>query len=251
MNDSNAVELRLDGPIEEAQQALEPEFGSTVIVTRGLALQTTACSSRLSCTPWRGGIKIHPGDGGGLDCTYGYNVRSKTSGTRYMLTAGHCDNESWTHDGSTIGTTNLNNLQTSGSIYGDFQRVPTFLTSPENLIYASDSDKSRTITSYRTYRDQILGDYVCAAGITSNYRCGYITDDDFYYGINFHGANIYMWGKEASFPSASGDSGGPVFISHAALGTVSAVEGSSTAYGPTDQAMTALGIRPCLDSLCS
>jgi hypothetical protein len=248
----NAIDIRMNGPIDEAQRTLVAEYGEAVQVSSGKPFTTTACSSRLACDPWRGGIKISPGDGTGVNCTYGFNVRSKTSSTRYMMTAGHCDNENWRHNGDSIGTTNLNNLQTSGSIYGDFQRVPTFLASPNNLVYVSDTDKARTITSYRAYRDQILGDYVCASGITRGYRCGFITDDDLYYGVPFHGNIIYMWGKLAGFRSDGGDSGGPVFNSHTALGIVSAADGTTaSAYGPIDQAMTALGIRMCLDSLCS
>lgn len=114
-----------------------------------------------------------------------------------MMTAGHCDNENWQHGGYSIGTTNLSTLLTFGSVLGDFQRVPTFLASPMNLIYASDTDKSRSMTAIRTYRNQIVGDYVCASGVTNGYRCGSVVDDDYYYGIVFRGQTKYMWGKLA------------------------------------------------------
>lgn len=252
----NVVVLTVDGPIDKIGHDLRQDFGGAVEVASGPMLSPVVCSSRSSCDPWRGGIKILPGDGSGFQCSYGFNVRSATSSTKYMMTAGHCDNENWRHAGYSIGTTNLNNLQTSGSVLGDFQRAPTFLASPMNLIYASDTDKSRAITAIRTYRNQLIGDYVCASGVMNGYRCGSIVDDDLHYGIVFRGQTIYMWGKLAGstgdpLRSDPGDSGGPVFNGGTAYGIVSARDGNTkTAYSVSDHAMSALGIRFCLSSLC-
>jgi hypothetical protein len=169
-----------------------------------------------------------------------------------MLTAGHCDNETWRHNGVTIGVTNLNNLTTSGSVLGDFQRVPMSTAStPLNRIFLTSSLTSREIVAFRSYANQHQGDTACASGRTSGNRCGTIIDDDRYYGIVFRGQTKYMWGKVASLSSGSGDSGGPAYVGNTALGIVSAVDGSNTAYGVSDLAMQALSIRFCLDSSCS
>lgn len=249
---NNMVGLTIAGPLNDVTDSLMTSYGSALEIKTGPMLVGASCSSRSSCTPWRGGIEILPGDGGGLQCTYGFNVRSTSSNTVYMMTAGHCDNEDWQHDGYSIGTTNLNNLLTSGHTLGDFQRVPTFLASPENLVYYSSTDPSRSITADRTYAHQIVGDYVCASGYTDGNRCGYITNSDFYYGIIFRGSAVYMWGKLAGFRSDPGDSGGPVLINNTALGITSARDGNTaTAYSTVDNGMTALAIRLCLTPLCS
>lgn len=245
----NSIVIGASAQTDDFASALATEFGSAVEVVAADPLRPVTCVSRYSCTPWRGGTRIAPYDGQGLACTYGFNARSASSPTQYMITAGHCDNENWVHDGYSIGTTDLNNLDTPGAPYGDFQRLLTFLASPTNLVYASDSDKSHAITSYRAYRYQVQGDYVCSFGVVSGSRCGNIVNSDFYYGIAFHGRNIYMWGKLASFISTNGDSGSPVFAGATALGVVSAIDSSGrTAYGAVDNAMTALGIRLCLDA---
>lgn len=192
----------------------------------------------------------------GFQCTYGYNARSVVNATRYLITAGHCENERWVHDGYSIGSTDFNNLASSGSSLGDFQRVPTFLSPPMNLVYVTDSERGRTIDSIRTYRNQLEGDHVCLSSVVNGYRCGPIVEDDFYYGIDFRGRTVWMWGKlagSAAQPVRSdpGDSGGPAFFGWTAYGIISARDGNSrTAYGAIDLAMEALNARLCLTGTC-
>lgn len=253
----NIVVLTVDGPTDDARASLEAEFSSAIEVVAGPRPEAVACVSRLSCDPRRGGIAINPGDGVGLQCTYGFNARSSSGSTRFMLTAGHCDNETWKHDGFSIGTTDVNNILTSGASGGDFQRVPTFHAAPTNIIYVSETERQRSIWSVRGYTNQTVGDLVCASSRVWAYRCGPIVDDDFWYCFPFRGQDRCMWGKIAgsaadTLRSDFGDSGGPVFIGSVALGAISAKIGTTqTIYGVLDIGMDSLGVRLCLNSLCS
>ena len=170
-----------------------------------------------------------------------------------LLTAGHCGNETWQHAGVTIGTTNRNNLSGSGgTVFGDFQRAPKASSAtPLNRIYVSSAAPSVNIVTYRSFANQHQGDVACASGPSSGNRCGTVVDGDRQYQISFQGDVYSMTGVEATFSSASGDSGGPVYTGSVALGIVSAVSGSNTVYGPIDLAMNSMSVRLCLDSACN
>lgn len=174
-----------------------------------------------------------------------------------MIIAGHCANELWKHDGAQIGFTSVNTMMGGGTPYADAQRVPVS-ASLGNLIYVKDSVKARPITSFRG--TQLNGDSVCASGVTSDYRCGVITNASLWYCVDPLPGGISspcFWGIQAgsaSDPLGSdhGDSGGPVFINNTALGIVSAMDGPNrTVYGEIDYVFASVSVRLCLDSSCS
>lgn len=253
----NRVVLTIDTSSVAVGSLVAAQFGDAVEVVVGNPLQPVACNvtginKRKACTPWRGGIYIYPFDGVGYACTWAFNVRSLTSATKYMLTAGHCGDETWRHNASTVGSTGINNLDTGSPISDALIAPLSTASTPLNLIYATDTDRSHAITTSRSHQNQLQGDYVCAAGVVSNYRCGYIEDWDYRYGIVYGGRTIYIWGKYASFRSDDGDSGGPVFNGSTALGLVSSKDGiTHTAYVAIDLALQATGTRLCKNSSCS
>ncbi len=229
--------------------------GVSIRAVVGSMLTTTACTAMSSCTPWRGGIKIRPSDGTGVECSYGYSGRRKNGSTLYMITAGHCDKvetETWTHNGATIGTTNLNNLLTSAAVLGDAERVPRTTTTPLNLIYQYDFYNSYPINDVRTYNQQVYGDPVFMTGFTSGTKSGTIVDDDHYGCIFFRGTTKCMWGKVVDNEMAGGDSGGPTYSGNKGNGVITAIDDPSneTFYSTLELIETALDIWICTSSSC-
>jgi hypothetical protein len=249
MPDRNAVILTLDKAVPPALAEVHSRYGRMVEVVEG-AHAAVVCTSRTDCTPWRGGIKIDPTNGG--SCTYGYNAKRVTTGAFVMLTAGHCATGTWRRNGVVIGSTTLNNLATSNRELGDFQRVSAAgLTSPRNLVYRSNSNKSWTITGRRQYSFQWQYDLVSKSGVSTGLTEGKITDPEHRYWIQHSGEWFLVWGKRADFNAALGDSGAPVFWGNNAYGLVSGIYGSNdSVYGTADYAEMALGVTLCFTSSC-
>lgn len=76
------------------QASIRDAVGTVVETVVDQGLVTVACPSRSQCdNPWRGGTRILSQSGPGpYECTWGFIGRpTTTSGTRYVISAGHCN----------------------------------------------------------------------------------------------------------------------------------------------------------------
>jgi hypothetical protein len=242
----NLVTVLVNGEADPSVFGFFKHANSGVRIVAASPGVSATCTSRLACTPWRGGIKI-TGPGG---CTYGFN-EGTAGGSIRMFTAAHCGSGTFKHNGVTIGTTSFNSLDSGWEDYGDFQLVPTSFSGGKNSIYVNDSVKARNILSRRATALQVQGDSLCKSGITTGYGCGTIVDDSIYYTLAYSGPNVEIWGKAASFAMDLGDSGGPVFLNNAGYGLMSGIlPGYGNVYAPLETAEYLVGTHLCIDSDC-
>lgn len=152
-------------------QDLVASKSDQVAVSVGGPLVGDACSSRTACTaPWRGGTYLS-------GCTWGFNARPQntTSGTRYVLSAGHCSHigDSRTHNGAVVTTAvgvdrNVFDLPASMNVDSDSMRAPLKADSgARNLILRSGTALAYSITSYEPTGQQTVGEGILMAGYPS------------------------------------------------------------------------------------
>ncbi len=147
-------------------------------------------------------------------CTSGFSVQNG-SGTKGITTAGHC-NSSQSYNGS--------NLPFQGAAYGgqyDFQwhTAPGFTV--RNLAF--DGSNNRYIYGTKHRDNQYVGEWVCAYGKVSGYRCGQISDKNFqphppgcYYCFTSTFIRVHRDG--VALGGQGGDSGGPWMYGNTAYG---------------------------------
>lgn len=267
---NDQVVVTVNSPIDTS--ALTGAYGPNVRVQVG-TVEAASCSGCKTFTPIRGGLEIlsyHGYDSGWEQCTSGFNARpSGTSGTRYLLSAGHCFTSTTTttfvHNGNSIGTASADSLNViSCCIFSDSLRITRNsygAGTPWNSLYLEfpphPPSTAYLITSQVNHGSMGIGDTVCTMGVTSQGRCGTITALNGTMNMQPGG----RWGSTiysvhgmvtTNFPSARGDSGGPVYSANRAYGLVSAIDGSSTWFSAIDLVISDLGgLRLCFDSGCS
>lgn len=166
---------------------------------------------------------------GGLhmsSCTTGFGVQN-SSGTRGIITAGHCGNsQSYQLHGSSTwySMTYQNELRSANA---DLQWHTT-AAAEEGRFHANSTSSSRALTSVVPRANQ-GGDYVCSRGKTSGYRCGDVTSIS--YQPTWSGAcpnttcnAVFV---RVSAGTSGGDSGGPWFNASAGYGIQ---KGGSSSY---------------------
>lgn len=146
-------------------------------------------------------------------CTSGFSVQN-SSGVRGITTAAHCPN--------TEAYNGVNLPYISGDITGDqdvqWHTAPGFTVT--NQFY--DGLSVRNITSTLARSGQAVGDYVCAYGITTDYKCGLISSTTLAPShVTTPNATFIRVTPEAGSTadlSSPGDSGGPWFLGETAYG---------------------------------
>ncbi|CRK62089.1 Streptogrisin-C precursor (Serine protease C) (SGPC) [Alloactinosynnema sp. L-07] len=189
-----------------------------------------------------GGQAIYFGSG---RCSVGFNARN-ASGTRYVITAGHCTNLGGTVSGTggTIGPVAGSSFPTND--YGII-RVTSSAAVSTPLVdrYSSGSDVTvagSTVTP--------VGGAVCRSGSTTGWRCG--TVQAFNQTVNYGGGQIVGGLTRTSACAQPGDSGGS-FVSAVVSGRVQAqgmtsggsgncTSGGTTFFQPVREAMSAYGL---------
>lgn len=223
------------------------------------SLDPSACTSRLACTPYRGGIKI---TGPNQICTWGFIAKRLT--TKYLLTAGHCGKvgQTFTHDGFVVNSPSIDFdvFDTAGSTFdADVLRGPLlsgpFLVSPYNRIYLSQEEPSRAITGYKAHIQQAVGNVVCFSGLSTGLRCGTIVNKNYATpGTRFDGVTkTFNFQIKTSAPGAAGDSGAPVFNGANAYGIAAFTDpgdGNKIFYGAMDKVLSWTGTTLCTTSGC-
>lgn len=155
----------------------------------------------------------------GLDlttCTSGFAVKNG-SGTRGILTAGHCPN-SQSFQGSAL------TFQSEACGNGkDVQWHTTSQTIKGWINVHHNNDPALSVNGFKPGAQQAIGEYVCKVGLTTGYTCGTISDKYFqpiYAVCSPHTATYLRLTAGGANLVDGGDSGGPVFVGGTAYGLV-------------------------------
>lgn len=175
-----------------------------------------------------------------------------------MISAGHCGatGAKFNHGGVTIGTNGVaRNAMDPANFDGfDLERTfsnGTYYPTTQNIIYATDSYKSWTLTSVMSQANLVVGVRAAKSGVTTGYTNGYVLNATVFYKLipargqgslvmyptctyENQGPCPIVQGVLTDAASAGGDSGAPFFtwlptsppMQHVFLGILSA--GSSS-----------------------
>jgi hypothetical protein len=234
-------------------------------VRQGAGLAPAACTSRIACTPYRGGIKVsHPNV---PTCTWSYYATRGTA-PKYVVTAGHCGKigQLVRHNGVVVSTSlgvDRNVYDTTWSASNSDSETAHVAGSPNavspfNTIWVSSTDKSHPITSTRSNSNHHFGDQVCFSGVfTGTTLCGFI-DVEVVNGTvqRFDGRSMFLVNQvQMTRSGGSGDSGAPVYLAATAFGLASTVNGASNppnkiVYSKIGSVMSDMQAQICLTSGC-
>lgn len=180
----------------------------------------------------------------GSRCSLGFNARN-SSGTRYVITAGHCTNlgGTWSGSGGTIGTVSGTSFPTN-----DYGRITVSSSSAASTAlidrYSSGSDV--TVTGAATASN---GMAVCRSGSTTGWYCGSVTGTN--QTVCYSQGCVYQMIR-TNVCAQPGDSGGslvtrPSGTTVRALGMTSGGSGNcssggTTYYQPVTEALSAYGL---------
>jgi streptogrisin D len=217
---------------------------------RSPVVLAAGCRDRGDCSsPLKGGLRI---TFTGWTCTTGFVARATKTGKLYLVTAGHCTAGSglfaqWSHHGASIGRAALDAFEDGSS--ADAGAIEIDEVGVSNLVYASSNADIGSVTASLADRSQTIGSEVCRSGGTSEWTCGHVvaTDVD----TKIAGKHIrHTWWTD--FPSASGDSGGPVLdpAGHL-LGIVIATTATQSVYSTVDRISAELAVLPCVTPTCA
>jgi hypothetical protein len=216
---------------------------------RSRVVPAAGCRDRGDCSrPLKGGLRI---TFTGWSCTTGFVARATGTRKLYMVTAGHCTAGSglfaqWSHHGIPIGRAALDTFEDGSS--ADAGAIEIEEVGAGNLVYASSNADIGTVAASLADSGQTIGSEVCRSGGTSGWTCGRIVATDV--ATKIAGKDIgHTWWTD--FPSAAGDSGGPVLdrAGHL-LGIVIATTATQSVYSTVDRITAALDVQPCLTPTC-
>lgn len=225
--------------------ATQPEYVTSTATSRSTFASNTvmhASTPSGECDPvdyacWpplRGGAVIFDNS----NCTSGFVTKDST-GTYYLVTAGHCFNvniifKTYFPD-ATVSTHNigpahrsvLDSNQLDAGTIGPFYNPSGWqLSSPGRIAVYNNAYSGRNyLYSIVGAKASVVGDVVCTSGIGSGGGCGFITaTGGGLYLINVASGGSYYLNNpgQMSFCPIPGDSGGPAYSSGRALGIVSA-----------------------------
>jgi hypothetical protein len=213
---------------EEVGEAVQAEFGDKVSIALGSKLNAIACTSYSSCTPWRGGIKI-TSQGGSVFCSYGFNASWNNNGALKFITAGHCLDTTWKHDGDNIGATGKNCFVGTSCVH-DTQRVANADTygGPRYCTIGSVFSACYTLSAgSKLYSSVADNDTANAQGYTSGWDPALnINEADYYYLLE--DGNGLFYGYVLEHARFGGDSGGPSTWNNKIYGTASGSDEQTT-----------------------
>ncbi len=188
------------------------------------------------------GIYASPGARYGY-CSLGFNVRS--GDTYYLLTAGHCTNESdfwWTDPARTTQIGPTVGSSYPGNDYGLVQYTNDDVPRPGTVNLYNGSSWDITHAA-----DPTDGQFVVRSGRTTGLAWGNVIDLNVM--VNYPGEGNILYGLIlTNVCMESGDSGGPLFSpDHTALGLASGFSGNCdtggrSLYQPVVEALNAYGV---------
>lgn len=250
---SNRVQVYIPerSSAEQYQRAFSEAYGMDAFEFS--ATPAPQSTDRINDTPpWKGGDQIVLGSGPmrGTGCTSGFGAHDP-SGSRYMLTAGHC----------TRGGTGPNYKWYNTSFYSPNYSPSRFMGQPDGQAYTSGYDTERMPTStsnvfwkqsatrevLATDAGPSVGNGVCLEGSFGLERCGQVgaIDQSAYFGdlgITLNGLFTIP-----GAPPIPGDSGGPVVwitgYGYIAQGTITGFSGSTGLSTGINYDESFLGVR--------
>ncbi|MGC7101936.1 S1 family peptidase [Amycolatopsis lurida] len=183
---------------------------------------------------------------GGGRCSIGFNARN-SSGTRYVITAGHCTDlgGSVTGTGGSIGTVSGSSFP--GNDYGAI-RVTSSSAVSTPLVDRWNSGSDVTVGGSAV---SPVGSRICRSGSTTGWRCG--TVGALNQTVNYGGGDIVYGLTRTSACAEPGDSGGSV-VSDPGSGTRVQAQGmtsggsgncsvgGTTFFQPVNEALSAYGL---------
>ncbi len=152
-------------------------------------------------------------------CTVGFNVQD-AGGTKYALTAGHCTAQTgaWSI-GPVVGSS------FPGNDYGLIEYTDPSLA--EGGVRGPDG----TLVDIVDARQPTVGQQVCAAGRTTGVQCGSVLGVNLT--VDYGDGGIVDNLIDTNVCSEPGDSGGPLYSGHTAIGITSGGSGDCTSGGET------------------
>jgi len=170
--------------------------------------------------------------GSTMNCTSGFNIVGSIRDLG-ITTAGHCANNV-TYTPSPSVALAFQSEQNSGSNDVQWHKQPTAGTPQQQtneITLIGGPQSSMKITGTTPSSALPLGSTVCKSGISGGYRCGEVADK--YSQSNYNGSlGTYIRVHNISNQALSlpGDSGGPVFGSNIAYGTIHGRGAAGTAF---------------------
>lgn len=214
--EASAIHVDVDSLSPQFASAFRSAYGVAATFSEGSggpgACSISYCKPRID-----GGIRF---DGNGW-CSTGFNTYGG-SGSRFILSAGHC----------TLGSPNIGSSRShAGTYYGYTHRaLYAGRTDAERIIESSpgvwdhtnlirlDGTVERTITSSVAYSGYVQNTYIGRSGATTDTDRGYITQIGYTPGWVPSAQAQFV---RADFCVQGGDSGGPVWRNNTAYGVVS------------------------------
>ncbi len=249
---NNLVDVGVQNLTSAIRDSLLSSFGPNLEIYEAEPVHQvslpTGCSTRSNCQ-LEGGLYVS--NLGAWQCTSDFVF--KYSGSHYLASAGHCWSQSWYKWYEDSGGARQIGVNFGYSYYSGMSAdvllmtTPVPTSTPKNLLYASDSNRTQAMTVAESNSNQQVGNYACGSGSTSGYHCGPIlaVDQTETYGSI---TEYHMW--EVDFRSASGDSGGAVFDSYVEQGLIDDAAGVDTFYSTVGWIDSVMGTTPCLTSAC-
>lgn len=187
---------------------------------------------------------------GGLsltECTSGFGVIRPGDNVRGVTTAAHCGNTSQFYQGVQLPWVDG---KYEGSWDVQWHTTPSF--TPTNLVRFNylDQPYEMRITSLKARGSQAIGEYTCKQGRVTNYACGYIRSKSVWPAAIPNSNPTFMSVSSSTMSGIGGDSGGSVFHSNAAYGTIHGLDPEPDpvtgdpvlVYMPADEIARALGV---------
>lgn len=196
----------------------------------GHPVRVDTVEAQASDSDVRGGAKVNENSG---HCTSGFVVKN-SAGTTGVTTAGHCEgvNTYYNPNGTSIPLTWTLEIRDADQ---DVEvHTSGFIERPE---FYADVATPRVLTGRRLRSSTAVGDQVCHRGVTTGYSCGNVskTDTQLTYTNACNGVTCAAtWvtvGGNSGTACYGGDSGGSVFISQTAVGTMKGGPNTGTAKG--------------------
>jgi hypothetical protein len=221
----NTVVVGVPEPSDAISKDLRARYGPgiTVRAQQLSVADAETCLDIRRCMPeLKGGIKTYI-EGDALKfCTTGWLGRRTDTGSKVILTAGHClmhgdgVDDNWWHWTYEIGGELKSTFaQNARADVGLVQKASAITVTKYNRVLdepTSGLNGIRSVTSFQANSSQLQGDVVCRVGVASLKTCGQIkrvneSNPSVFGAITYNIQHTWV----VDFDSTAGDSGGPVF----------------------------------------
>lgn len=164
--------------------------------------------------PIQAGLRIDDMDAGG-SCTSAFSAQIGTK--FYILTAGHCvesGTDRWGQGGSRFGRST--DSTAGGNVDAAIIKLDDGSDDATYYLFGNSKSKLYAIDEVQRTRDETVGDAVCISGAkTQVVKCGTLSTKNW----SGNSGSFYFSGmRKATYQSAKGDSGAPIFLGGTAIG---------------------------------